>query len=467
MSDKSSALDGIDTYFESGDFMADLARRVAIRTESPELDKRPELYRYLREEMAPYLEDFGFSCDIYENPIEGLMPFLVARRHEGDDLPTVMTYGHGDVVRGYDDQWREGLTPWEITVEGDRWYGRGTADNKAQHTINLAAMKQVLETRGKLGFNVIALIETGEESGSPGLKKFCEVYKDLFADCDVFIASDGPRLAPDKPTVFMGSRGVFNFTMSLECRDGGHHSGNWGGLLSNPGVIMAHALATITDARGRILVEEWRPEPMSNSVRKAISKLKVGGGDDAPEIDPDWGEPGLTPEEKVFGSNTFEIRAFECGNPRNPVNAIPPRAVAYGHIRYVVGTDPHNFLPALRTHLDAHGFKDIKLEAERDYMYATRLDPDHPWAQWAIGSIGATSGQEVAVLPNLGGTLPNDCFAEVLGLPTIWVPHSYAGCSQHAPNEHVLAPVCHSALRIMTALWWDLGDGKTPHTKAA
>ena len=466
MNDKASALDGIDDYFDSGRFKADLARRVAYHTESPEPDKHPELYRYLREEMTPYLEDFGFTCEIYENPIEGLMPFLVARRHEGDELPTVMTYGHGDVVRGYDDQWREGLTPWAITEEGDRWYGRGTADNKGQHTINLAAMKQVLETRGKLGFNVIALIETGEEAGSPGLKAFCEQNKDLFK-ADVFIASDGPRLQPNMPTVFMGSRGVFNFTMTLESRDGGHHSGNWGGLLSNPGVIMAHALATITDARGKLLIEEWRPEPMSNSVRKAISKLEVGGGEGSPEIDPEWGEPGLTPEEKVFGWNTFEIRAFECGNPRNPVNAIPPRAIAHGHIRYVVGTDPHGFLPALRKHLDAHGFQAIELKAERDYMYATRLDPDHPWAQWAISSIGETSGQEVAVLPNLGGTLPNDCFAEVLGLPTIWVPHSYAGCSQHAPNEHVLAPVCHSALRIMTGLWWDLGDGKTPMGKAA
>lgn len=466
MTTKNAAIADIDQYFTSGAFKADLARRVAIRTESPEPERRPELYRYLNEEMTPYLEAIGFTCELFENPRLDAGPFLVARRHEGDDLPTMMTYGHGDVVRGYDDQWREGLNPWVITEEGERWYGRGTADNKAQHTINLAAMKAVLEARGHLGFNVVALIETGEECGSPGLKEFCAANKDLFK-ADVFIASDGPRLQPDMPTVFMGSRGVFNFKMTLELRDGGHHSGNWGGLLSNPGVMMAHALSTITDAKGKLLIEDWRPEPMSNSVRRAISKLTVGGGAGSPEIDPAWGEPGLTPEEKVFGWNTFEIRAFECGNPRNPVNAIPPRATAYGHIRYVVGTDPKAFLPALRKHLNERGFHDIRLEAERDYMNATRLDPDHPWAKWSIASIGETSGQEVAVLPNLGGTLPNDVFAEVLGLPTIWVPHSYAGCSQHAPNEHVLAPVCHSALKIMTGLWWDLGDGKTPLADAA
>jgi len=51
------------------------------------------------------------------------------------------------------------------------------------------------------------------------------------------------------------------------------------------------------------------------------------------------------------------------------------------------------------------------------------------------------------VLPNVGGSLPNDIFSEGLGLPTIWVPHSYPGCSQHAPNEHLLAPVARDGLR--------------------
>ncbi len=461
---RSDAISNIESYFDDGAFRADLARRVAIHTESPIPERRPELYRYLNDEMTPYLDAIGFTCEIFENPRPDGGPFLVAHRHEADDLPTVMTYGHGDVVRGYDEQWRDGLDPWLITEEGDRWYGRGTADNKGQHTINLAAMKAVLETRGDLGFNVVALIETGEECGSPGLKEFCAAHKELFK-ADVFIASDGPRLQPDTPTIFMGSRGVFNFTMTLNLREGGHHSGNWGGLLANPGVIMSHALASIIDAKGRILVEAWRPEPMPNSVRQAIAKLHVGGGDGAPEIDRDWGEPNMTPEEKVFGSNTFEIRAFETGNPRNPVNAIPPRAVAYGHLRYVVGTDPETILPSLRVHLDALGFEAIELEAERDFMYATRLDPDNPWARWAVKSIEATAEREVAVAPNLGGTLPNDVFADVLGLPTIWVPHSYAGCSQHAPNEHVLASVCRDALRIMTGLWSDLGGGGTPHNE--
>jgi acetylornithine deacetylase/succinyl-diaminopimelate desuccinylase-like protein len=198
-------------------------------------------------------------------------------------------------------------------------------------------------------------------------------------------------------------------------------------------------------------------------VRQAVANLEIDGGENAPEIDPSWGEPGLTPAEKVFAWNTFEALAFKTGNPDNPVNAIPPRATAHCHIRYVVPSDPTKFVPGLRRHLDAHGFSMVEITPAPDVMAATRLDPDHPWAKWAIASLEATTGKPAAVLPNLGGSLPNDVFADTLGLPTIWVPHSYASCSQHAPNEHILEGTSLEALQVMTGLFWDLGTpGATP-----
>jgi acetylornithine deacetylase/succinyl-diaminopimelate desuccinylase-like protein len=170
----------------------------------------------------------------------------------------------------------------------------------------------------------------------------------------------------------------------------------------------------------------------------------------------------MTLEERVFGSNTFEVRAFETGNPQFPANAIPSSAVAFGHLRYVVGTQTEQLIPMLRAHLDRHGFEDIVITSDRDMMHATRLDPNHPWVLWAVRSLTHTAGADIAVMPNLGGSLPNDVFSEVLGLPTIWIPHSYASCSQHAPNEHILETISQSALKLMTGLWWDLGAGETP-----
>jgi acetylornithine deacetylase/succinyl-diaminopimelate desuccinylase-like protein len=73
----------------------------------------------------------------------------------------MLTYGHGDVVAGNDQQWSDGRSPWQLASAGERWYGRGTADNKGQHTINLAALSQVLAARGRLKFNAKLLLEMG------------------------------------------------------------------------------------------------------------------------------------------------------------------------------------------------------------------------------------------------------------------------------------------------------------------
>ena len=464
---RQAALQSIERYFDEGRFLADLGRRVAIPTESQNPARAAALSEYLEKEMAESLERMGFECTIAPNPVGKYGPFLVAQRIEDPALPTVLTYGHGDVIRGQEEQWRSGLNPWVVFTENEKIYGRGTADNKGQHTINLAAVDAVLRARGgKLGFNLKVLIETGEEVGSPGLKAFCEKEKERLK-ADVLIASDGPRLQPGRATIFLGSRGALNFDMTADFRAGGHHSGNWGGLISNPGIVLAHAIASITDARGAIRVPEWRPDSLTPSVRNALKDLVVQGGEDGPQVEEAWGEPGLIPAERVFGWCSFEVLAFVTGNPDKPVNAIPPRAKAHCQLRYVVGVDPADILPALRRHLDKHGFEKVELTPSREGFFpATRLDPEHPWVRWAEASLERTTGAKPAILPNLGGSLPNDVFADTLGLPTVWVPHSYAACSQHAPNEHLLAPVARDALRIMTGLFWDLGQpGSAPARK--
>jgi acetylornithine deacetylase/succinyl-diaminopimelate desuccinylase-like protein len=458
---REGAIARAEKYFDEGGFLADLERRVAIPTASQEPGAMPALTEYVSGEMSRALARLGYDCAVLPNPLEGYGPFLIAGRMEDPARPTVLTYGHGDVVRGQADQWRQGLSPWRVVVEGDRLYGRGTADNKGQHTINVAALACVLEERGSLGFNSIILIETGEEAGSPGLAQFCAANKARLA-ADVLIASDGPRLDQHRPTIFGGTRGTLNFDLKIALREGGHHSGNWGGLLANPGIILAHALASITDARGQIRVQEWRPKTLTPSVRAALAEVHVDAGEGAPRIDPDWGEETLTPAERVFGWNSFEILAFKTGNPDEPVNAIPPSATAHCQLRFVVGTDPKDIIPALRRHLDSQGFTEIEIATDDMVMNATRLDPENPWAKFAVRSIGKTAGRKPDLLPNLGGSLPNYVFTDIIGMPTIWVPHSYAACSQHAPNEHLLASIARDGLRLMTGLFWDIGAQGRP-----
>jgi len=256
--EKNEALEDARKYFADGQFENDLRRRVAVQSDSQTPENRDELLRYLLQELVPQLVTLGFTYQIMENPV-GAGPILVAHRHESHDLPTILTYGHGDVVPGYDQQWRDGISPWNLTIEGDRWYGRGTADNKGQHTINLVALQQVIKARnGRLGFNVKAIFETAEEQGSPGLRQFCQENRELLS-ADVFIASDGPRLDANRPTIFLGSRGTAIFSLEVVAREHGLHSGNWGGVMTNPAVVLSNALACLVDGKGRLACRDLTP----------------------------------------------------------------------------------------------------------------------------------------------------------------------------------------------------------------
>ncbi len=455
---REKAIDRATRYYDDGSFIADLERRVAFKTESQIPESHPFLMSYLTDEIGPCFASMGYYNEIIDNPAKGGGPFLVARRIEDNALPTVLSYGHGDVIRGLENQWKPGLDPWVLKKDGNRYYGRGTADNKSQHSINMTALDMVLKERGRLGFNSVFMIDTSEEIGSPGLHEFAAKYGEMLK-ADLLIGSDGPRLSPDTPTIYMGTRGALNFDLAVDLREGGHHSGNWGGLLANPAVILCHAIASIIDVKGHVQARDIMPNHIPNSVRAALADLVIDPGKDGPTIDAWWGERGFSPAEKVFGWNTFEVLAMVTGNPDRPVNAVPPRAKAHCQIRFTVDKDPKTFLPALRRFLEAKGFGAVQVsEPSHEVMNATRLDPGHPTVQWAVASVTKTMGSKPAVIPNLGGSLPNDVFADVLGLPTIWVPHSYASCSQHAPNEHVLEHIMREGLQIMTGLFWDMGE---------
>jgi hypothetical protein len=94
-------------YFDNGAFKADLARRVAIPTESQNPERAGELASYIEAEMKPALEALGFHCRVMRQG-NWRGPFLLGERIEDEGLPSVFGYGHGDVIRGLDAGWRQG-----------------------------------------------------------------------------------------------------------------------------------------------------------------------------------------------------------------------------------------------------------------------------------------------------------------------------------------------------------------------
>ena len=123
---RDGAIGRAEKYFDDGGFLAELQRRVAIPTTSQEQDSMPALQQYVSGEMTESLEKLGYDCTVLPNPRAEYGPFLIARRVEDAAKPTVLTYGHGDVIRGQEEQWRAGPVALE-----DR--GRGRPHVRPRH----------------------------------------------------------------------------------------------------------------------------------------------------------------------------------------------------------------------------------------------------------------------------------------------------------------------------------------------
>ncbi|MDQ1060262.1 acetylornithine deacetylase/succinyl-diaminopimelate desuccinylase-like protein [Arthrobacter globiformis] len=468
MSSRSGILRKAERYITSGSFPRDLEKAVSYRTVSGTSAGRISLDAYLTQVLTPSLEDLGCDVQRFDCWNGSDNSFLIGTRTENPELPTVLCYGHADVVAGQDGDWAAGRSPWKLTLEGGRWYGRGTADNKGQHLVNLTALHLVLAEQESLGFNLKFLFECGEEIGSPALAEFASAHRDELS-ADVFIASDGPRLDAETPTIFLGSRGSAGFDLVADLRPDSYHSGNWGGLLRNPATTLAAAIGTLVDGHGRIQIDGLLPPEFPASVRGRLADIAVVPGAGDPKPDDGWGEPNLSPAERLYGWNTLEVLAIAAADVDNPINAIPGSARAVLQLRFVAGTDISNYEGRIQRHLEARGLGMVRARATTVFP-ASRLDPDNPWVEWASSSIRETTGQVAAVLPNFGGSLPNHVFEDILGLPTLWIPHSYPGCLQHAPNEHMIESIAHQGLQIACGLFYDLGrshGGTTPSQAAA
>src|SRR3984893_9492334 len=118
---RTEAISRVGRHFQDGEFLVELGRRVAYKTESQNPHRADALRAYLEDELRPAFSELGFSTRVIESPT-GKNPFLLAEYRESASAPTVLMYGHGDVVDGMEGEWRNNLNPWRTTTIDDRVY---------------------------------------------------------------------------------------------------------------------------------------------------------------------------------------------------------------------------------------------------------------------------------------------------------------------------------------------------------
>src|SRR5207245_8765441 len=95
---RSDAIARARQELQSGEFLAELGRRVAYRTESQNAERRDCLRAYLEEELQPSFSRLDFESRLIESP-SGKAPYLLAHYRENpqDRKSTRLNSSHGSI----------------------------------------------------------------------------------------------------------------------------------------------------------------------------------------------------------------------------------------------------------------------------------------------------------------------------------------------------------------------------------
>jgi acetylornithine deacetylase/succinyl-diaminopimelate desuccinylase-like protein len=386
--------------------------------------------------ICSYLERAGFETQMLGSHDR---PSVLASYMAGEDLPTVLFYNHYD-VQPVDplDAWE--IPPFEPVVQAGEVYGRGASDNKGQCLYVMAALRALVDLRGKLPLNVKVCIDAEEESGSRGLFAALEGGADAFSS-DFLLVVDVGIPQPGRPSVSLGVRGIVTMTVEVVTSREDLHSGSHGGLAPNPIHHLVEILSSLRDPQGRITLPGFY-EDVEEPDEELIGVLDFSFDPQAYEESvgarPTGGEKAHSPLERVWLRPTLEINGI-CGGYCGPgfKTVIPARAQAKISCRLVPNQRPQHIAQLLQSQLMERASEDVQLNVRihEGMGEPCRCPPNSTIAKALMRAYEEVLGGRCTFRLE-GGSIPvASRLAALTGAQTIFMGYSLPTDRAHAPNE--------------------------------
>ncbi len=359
--------------------------------------------------------------------------------HAGDQ-PTVMIYGHFD-VQPVDPltQWHH--PPFAPHIEGDRIYARGATDDKGNMLAPILAIEALLATDGALPVNVKFFFEGQEEIGSPQLAEMIAQKADLLA-CDMVLSADGGQWSETEPALLMGLRGICGVELDVVGPEHDLHSGTFGGAVQNPLHALAHILASMRSAEGKIMVKGFYDGvvELSAAEREALAKVPYDEAEYKAELGVEelFGEPGYTTRERTWVRPTLEVNGMWGGfQGEGNKTVLPAEAHAKITCRLAPHQDPVKVMDCIEEHVRRHTLPGVTVTVRRgDHGTRPYLIPaDHPGNQAARQVLQRLYSREPYPI-YMGGTIPvTPLFREHLDAYSVVFSFGLHDERTHSPNE--------------------------------
>ena len=357
----------------------------------------------------------------------------------GPDKPTVLVYGHYDVVPAeMEDGWE--TQPFEPVEQDGKIYARGATDDKGQLFIHIKALESYLETGGA-PVNVKFLLEGEEEVSSPNLTPFIKEHLELLK-ADVCVISDSSMRVIEEPAITHSLRGMTYIELEVQGPTDDLHSGFWGGAAHNPALALVEILGKLYNPDGTIAVPGFYDDvvPLTAEEREMIARNPLSEEQfrQATGVPGVWGDANYSIRERVSARPTLDINGMWSGyTGPGPKTIIPARAGAKLSSRLVGNQDPHKIYELLKQYIESIAPPTVTVSVNLLTTGKPALIPfDLPEMQAAARAYERGWGHP-PVFTRGGGSIPvvADIY-DLMQIPVVMMGYGLDSDGLHAPNEH-------------------------------
>lgn len=392
-------------------------------------------------------------------PTEG-NPIVVAEDlRAGSQAPTMLIYGHYDVVVAEPlEDWES--DPFQAVVKGEVLYGRGASDMKGQIITCLAAV-EALRSGGPPPLNLKFLLEGEEEYPPRHLEGFLGQNRERLR-CDLCLNPDAGMVAPGIPGVVYSLRGNMLSVLRVSGPREALHTGLFGGVVHNPIHVLSDLIAGLHDKDGRVAIPGFyeNVRPLGSDERALLDKLPVDEGFylDQSGVPALWGEPGYSLHERIGARPAINVVRFETEHEK-PV--IPAEAKASITIRIVPDQEPPEIHAKLKRYVAEHAPPTVTWDLEFRSGYPPMYTERNSTGIQALGRAIETTWGQPPVFSRDGGGIPAAAWIQrILGVESVLTGFSSPADNLHGPNEGVHLPTLKRGVMTLIHFMYELaGDG--------
>lgn len=431
-------MDYVKKYIEENkerflDELFGLIRIPSISSESARKDDMLKAAEYWKKSILEAGADKAEIMQTDGNPV------VYGEKMIDESLPTVLVYGHYDVMP-VDPVEKWNTEPFEPQIKDGRIWARGADDDKGQAFMHAKAFEMMVRTNN-LPCNVKFMIEGEEEVGSPSLGPFCEKNKDLLK-ADIILVSDTSMIAPDIPSITTGLRGLSYMEVEVTGPNRDLHSGLYGGAVANPINILTQMIASLTDENNRITIPGFYDDvvEVDEKERAEMAKAPFNLEEYKKSIDiaEVHGEKGFSTMERTGIRPSLDVNGIWGGyTGEGAKTVIPSRAYAKISMRLVPDQENEKISKLFEEHFRKIAPPSVKVEVKALHGGQPYVSPIDMTAYKAAEKAYTEVYGRKPVPVRSGGSIPIiSTFEKILGTKSILMGFGLESDAIHSPNEN-------------------------------